>query len=797
MNENKIILTNFLDIFEHSKKILIPSIQRNYVQGNNENIREKLIKNIFEVIQDEKKFINLDIIYGVKSNDAFIPIDGQQRLTTLFLFYWYIAVKNWENGGEQLLNIIDITYENKISSREFFELLKNQTHIKEKILKDQQDKKISEIIKNSTDYYASKWNKDITIKSALKMLDEIEICYKKCNNYNIIEKVIDDTKNNKIFFRCKFLNINDKSDAELYIKMNSRGKMLSKYEILKAQLEKIAFSFKDIDNKKYIELCSNFDNKWANIFLRNINISNKEENDKYSILEKIEKNYYNFLKIFITNYFIENALNMGNDQIENIKKFKKQLIEGIKEIKFKEEGIFKINSDFYNKLENVMKKIIFLNSNNPCENCKNVIEIMDLEKLWETNLSENIDLRSSLYFYAIMKYLETNQTIEDLTNNYDYFQNWIRVIRNYINSNYHIQIADTSKKEANSIYFRIMENIKVLSSRLEKYPNIIEYFANDEEDKKELKLPDDDTWLETEIRKSKYILNEPETWGKAILEADKDKYFCGINYFLFEFEKDNVKNFERYQKITEEIFSEQNEYLIQRAMLTVKDYLQNLDNGIRTFYVFNFTDNTNTWIAGLNYKRNNILRKELKDFIDKYIKFSPEKEVQAELQNVIDKYLQKKEITSWKYYFIKDKRLFAICQGGNIKFEQTTSEDVSENINIIKTVRNSKHWDYLSLFLKLKLEDILNDDSVRIYYSGKTGSTQEFDLYNALKIYYKNVEYTFLRKKDGKYNIQLKENGDIYYSFNYDIITHGNELNKEEERNISELLNNSNIQIKY
>jgi hypothetical protein len=42
--------------------------------------------------------IELDFIYGfsdVKTDNktTFIPIDGQQRLTTLWLLYWFISVK--------------------------------------------------------------------------------------------------------------------------------------------------------------------------------------------------------------------------------------------------------------------------------------------------------------------------------------------------------------------------------------------------------------------------------------------------------------------------------------------------------------------------------------------------------------------------------------------------------------------------------------------------------------------------------------------------------------------------------
>ena len=83
----------FVDIFNHGKvEIEIPKIQRNYVQGNNIRIREQFVKDIFDNMINNK-IMDLDIIFGIEKQEEvskFIPIDGQQRLTTLFLVFWYI-----------------------------------------------------------------------------------------------------------------------------------------------------------------------------------------------------------------------------------------------------------------------------------------------------------------------------------------------------------------------------------------------------------------------------------------------------------------------------------------------------------------------------------------------------------------------------------------------------------------------------------------------------------------------------------------------------------------------------------
>ena len=165
--DKNFILTNFWDFFNNQKNkytIVIPTIQRNYVQGNDKNIREKIITDIFDVLKnDEDKYVNLDIIYGIKYRNQFVPIDGQQRLTTLFLLYWYVF---WKNNRFDLLKKIHFTYENRQSSKEFFELLNNLDETKR--IFEQEEGKISDKIKNSTGFYSSKWNKDLTIQSALK-----------------------------------------------------------------------------------------------------------------------------------------------------------------------------------------------------------------------------------------------------------------------------------------------------------------------------------------------------------------------------------------------------------------------------------------------------------------------------------------------------------------------------------------------------------------------------------------------------------------------------------------------------
>ena len=81
----------FLELIKENE-IIIPLIQRDYAQGreSEQNKAKDFLKAIKKGLE---KRLNLDFIYGKKGEQKFIPIDGQQRLTTLFLLYWYASLE--------------------------------------------------------------------------------------------------------------------------------------------------------------------------------------------------------------------------------------------------------------------------------------------------------------------------------------------------------------------------------------------------------------------------------------------------------------------------------------------------------------------------------------------------------------------------------------------------------------------------------------------------------------------------------------------------------------------------------
>lgn len=206
-------------------KIEIPMIQRDYAQGRKspevDRIRKRFLSSIYTALTENKP-LKLDFVYGdINDNKVLIPLDGQQRLTTLFLLHWYIARHEAvEDSKMEFLH--HFSYETRFSARTFCQHLVDYTP-------DFAVEKLSEDIIDQS-WMPLDWKNDPTINAMLNMLDDIHIMFKETSNlWSLLE-------NGCIGFY--FLSIKDMGlTDELYIKMNSRGKPLTEFEHFKAEWE--------------------------------------------------------------------------------------------------------------------------------------------------------------------------------------------------------------------------------------------------------------------------------------------------------------------------------------------------------------------------------------------------------------------------------------------------------------------------------------------------------------------------------------------------------------------------------
>ena len=167
---------SFIDVCQKEfKGIEIPLIQRDYAQGRKQETekRKRFLKALYEAVKGPG--ISLDFIYGsITKDDKLIPLDGQQRLTTLFLLHWYaakrdgIAKDKWECLSK-------FTYSTRISARRFCE------HLLEFTPDFESKDPISAQIHDEA-WYSLAWDNDPTVASMSQMLDDIAITFNKVDD---------------------------------------------------------------------------------------------------------------------------------------------------------------------------------------------------------------------------------------------------------------------------------------------------------------------------------------------------------------------------------------------------------------------------------------------------------------------------------------------------------------------------------------------------------------------------------------------------------------------------------------
>lgn len=239
----------------------IPPYQRLY-EWNKEQIQTLLndIKTKFEENKNEEYFIG-NVVVSKKNNKnnqqdvKYLLIDGQQRLTTLFLIGFYLSYKiknsnndsNWKEfimQGDKLRISMPIREKEEKALKEFAKFCDeaNKDNKSENNLFLQKIKKIPQDI----------------CQNIPRALETIANWFKDDTN--------DDIANfsNFIYNNVKFVFVELAQNTDLnrfFIRMNNRGKQLEKHEILKARLLKnISDKEERIVYAHIWDICSQMDN---------------------------------------------------------------------------------------------------------------------------------------------------------------------------------------------------------------------------------------------------------------------------------------------------------------------------------------------------------------------------------------------------------------------------------------------------------------------------------------------------------------------------------------------------------
>lgn len=561
-------------------RITIPMIQRDYAQGRKthsgkngqlilNSTGQKFIDEVFSaIIFDEKdKQLELDFVYGSivtekEEKDGntvnvtyFNPLDGQQRLTTLFLMYFFV-------GGVELIDeertnlagiLIDFYYKTRTSSTIFCKKLANELNSKSinfLLRKDavydenniETTPKIDIVTQiENLSWFHDSYKLDPTVQAMLNMLDEIQRQYiqHKCNSvFAKLERLK--------FYILPLSNFDLTED--LYVKMNARGKQLSGFENFKADFQhwiKDNTASFNLEEQEYdgrrmpydMYFINKIDNEWAQCFW------NAQKDSK-------DKNFDPLFLSFIYKYLLNNYILRSSGTNKGLDKELDYILLS-DEVEYSGFSLFERN---FTK-ESLKNLLILLD-----QISAHYDEILEVSQPCWANSSTRFDvLKSKLtlqertVFCALIMYL--------IKKNFNKIalKTWLHVVWN---------IAEN----ANIDSVRVAAGVIQLIMELVDYSDdIYEFLANDSSTINSTQSKD--TVLE-ERKKAKLIRNNSD-WKAVLLQAEKHPFFRGSVSFLIP-EDNSIDGFKHNLDMATLLFDangvspkyQSNNHILLRALLS-------------------------------------------------------------------------------------------------------------------------------------------------------------------------------------------------------------------------------------
>lgn len=585
------------------KKIVIPIIQRDYAQGRDgvdiKRIRYRFLNALKDALLVEP--ITLDFIYGdIDDKGILTPLDGQQRLTTLFLLHWYAAkVGNIVPDEYQFLK--NFSYETRYSARDFCERLIDYDPDLSQVISE-------EIIDQS--WFPLDWKKDPTIHSMLVVLDSIQEVFADVND------IWGKLNGNAISFY--FLPIKDMGlTDELYIKMNSRGKPLTRFEHFKAELER---NLREISNDIAERIIRKIDIDWMNMLWRYRGSDN--------VVDDEFLRYFRFICDIIC--YQENDTPQGKsmDEFDLLDLYFSKGKESATRNVLTLESYFdcwcnieaSIDAFFDSFLthEHTIGKVVIDSRYqvNLFKDClKSYADVMG-------NGNRQFSLNKIILLYAVVVYLLNKDSIS-----WNAFVRRMRIINNLVmNSEY--EISDSTNREGGNRMPSILRQVDsiVLTGNF-MIPEEVNFNVNQIAEEKQKML-----WLDAN-----------PTLAEDLYRAEDNVLLYGQVYILG---LDNSSYFEKFIKLFN-----CDKKLIAKALLTFGDYSQTQRNSWK--YQFGSSRNK-SWTnlfhrsGAIGIDNTSVVLKALldseKDFTDEY------------LLSLINNYLNQcvdKNLFDWRYYMIK------------------------------------------------------------------------------------------------------------------------------------------------
>ena len=542
--------------FAQNKKIEIPIFQRDYAQGRNDHMTDKIRKNfVSSLIEalDKNIPIELDFIYGREVDNTITLIDGQQRLTTLFLLHWYISQRI---GKIDAFNNIKFSYATRDYAKDFTAKLTTGEDFKI----DFTQATLSTELKDKNWFYDD-WQHDPTVSGMLNTLDEI---HKQLRDKTIDHywSLLEQDKQGIITFYWLDLEEHQLTD-ELYLKMNSRGKQLSNFENFKASL------VKRIN-----------DEQWESKEKNEETFSYKMDTTYTDLFWKYRGNV-NVIDYEVTNFFAGMAMigyafkekNSEAQQRRVQELFNNPLSVRVEDFEESDFNLFMSYLNFYSTVENISIETNLWKYYNTDNKRGFFEEFIKDENKGTGEVYKGATYKQRVFFYAI-----TNLFIK-VKDNKAKIEEFIQVVRNIIEN----ETIDSAETFAGAI--------KLMRELLKGSQDIYSYLS-----KTAIQSKFASYQVAQEKQKAERVLANPE-WKDVIWEAEEHLMFKGdIGFLLLETEN-NLDLFKKRYEVAKEMFDEggvkgkyRENALLLRALITRLDHWSLVWN-------LNFDSSRDNWKA--------------------------------------------------------------------------------------------------------------------------------------------------------------------------------------------------------
>lgn len=598
------------------REIEIPVIQRDYAQGRKtaSAIRSGFLVSIKRALV-ERKPLDMNFVYGsIEDKGQFIPIDGQQRLTTLFLVHLYLfhATGRDLNDYGQLKNF---KYTTRMTSTYF---------CNEIIHKKIEDAEVCEfkdivslrntIIDNA--WFGTSWQNDPTVDAMLNMLEDIHNEFKGRGDLEqLLELLLDETKC-PLFFHYLDLGEYHLEDS-IYIKMNARGKALTDYENFKAKLEHF-LARKNVENWEV--MANELDTKWTELFWGLVGDGEKTSGGDI----KFDNKMMNFIVAYIHNEFAFYTTTAKREplrkQIDEL--FALSKVEFTNQFEcfsdlFKDEnrshGIEDSFVDMF-KVFNLMvegNKIREYAPGNPYYSEQQIFK----DTLLEKGLN-GLTVEKRVRFYAYAQFLLNNG--DNITE--DSLTEWMRVVEHLIAGQNFMGLDE---------YVHVIQGFHWLaenSSDIVTFLSNVELSQSSDSDNEDSDggFPYFNKYIIREECLKARLMGLSEEWNSAIRETESNSYLNGQIYSVLEFagiteETENVSGwnadkqnrylleFRKYSNILCTLFTEDGDKagrpgldksignVFRRALFTKGDFTLRVNSNISLLVNYSNPRGDGTW----------------------------------------------------------------------------------------------------------------------------------------------------------------------------------------------------------